>query len=220
MPKAKTETAATVYAAQALEFQFDATIAEYVDLRATARARDEYRERLLNYIFVLVGVFVAALPTLLANRMHFGILIFSTVVSGIALLHTYNSRLNTYFILYEHDVLRPRLQTIIKDAARKGGLRLEPNVLQWQEFYRELTMKKWRVDGYSNVLAFGLSGLLPILAAVGGIFAFLAYRPLPGLEVYEAVMFWIAVVFAAAVILFSILTAVSGALMWATVTRR
>ena len=107
--------------AKALEFAFNATVAEYTAMRATVLSRDEYRNSLLNYVFVFTGVLIAGLPILLERALYVALPIASIVIAGISLLHNHNSRLNTYFILYEHRVLRRRLETAIADAAAIVG---------------------------------------------------------------------------------------------------
>lgn len=204
---------------KSLDFAFQATITEYQAIREATLSRDGYRNSLLNYLILIITGMLVVLDYITTSQAYFAFLIVSIFVSAIGILYIYNSKLNTYLLFYEHTVLRRQLEDIISKTAQQSNSHPRWKVLQWQEFYRNLTMKQNRFDGFMNLLSFGLTGLIPPLASLGSIAIFYFIRPATQLMRFEFILLVISVVFFAALVVLSIQTSVSSSKLWSEINK-
>lgn len=197
-----------------LEFAFQALITEYQSMRETILSRDQFRSTLLNYMVALLTASVVAIDFIVTNELFFSFLIVSIIFSALGSVYIFNSKLNTYLLLYEHAVIRKRLEELIRRAGDIAGTHFEYKVLQWQEWYRKLTLEEHKFDGVMNLLSFGLPNIVPILGSLGFSFVFVYLRPVRQYTTLEVGLVALAVVFNALFIISAIQAGVSGAKLW------
>ncbi len=202
-----------------LEFSFQAAITEYQAIREATLSRDQYRNSLLNYLILVITGMLIALEFIINAEAYFSFLIVAILIAGIGLLYIFNSKLNTYLLFYEHTILRQQIEDVISTAGERANRKYKYKALQWQEFYRNLTLKQHKVDGVMNVLSFGLTGSIPFLVAIGCILIFFAIRPTTPLSNMEIVLLVIASVFIVSLLVMTLHASISGSTLWAEISK-
>lgn len=202
---------------KSIELAFNAVLKEYEAIREAALSRDQYRNSLMNYFVALLSAAILVLDYIISSNLFFVFLAFAVLISTLGLIYIFNGKLNTYLLSYEHSVLRRQAEDLLRKAEAITGTGNHHKVMQWQEYYRDLTFEKHKWDGRLNLLTFGLPGTLPTLGSVAFFFGFFVVRAPGQLQPIETVFLVLSTIFVTALILVSFQAAIAQQKLWADI---
>lgn len=179
-----------------IDMAFQATLAEYDSIREASLSRDQIIGTLNNFIMVVLAAAIASAPVVIAQKLFWLLLVFSIVISGIALTRQRQAWLQNVLARYEQRILKPRLMALIlqTNPSQESTTSLS-NLWQWQAYYREQFAGSFASTVTHLLIFSGLETLLVILPW-GFLLLFFYYRNVTTLAFSEIILSLLAGVYA------------------------
>jgi len=121
----------------ALDIASDALIAEYNAMRAAKLSRDQIWSSLTNFMMIVYSAIVVSLPTIISQKQYLLLPFLSLVLAVLALSNRAQTLLMRDLIEYEVEVLRPKLQSLLKQASHPNEI---PDGLgelwEWENYHQ------------------------------------------------------------------------------------
>jgi hypothetical protein len=185
----------------ALNMVSNALIAEYNAMRDASLSRDHRVSSLENLIMIVFSATIVGLPTIISQQQFLVLPLLSLLLSALTVSYRRQGRLLRELANYENDVLRPKLQSLLRQASHPCNLPDGLDMLwQWQGYHTGWQRNSSLLQVIMRRVAPRGLRQLSLLISAGYLLLFIYYRGWANLLIPETALFLLALLYLAPIV--------------------